>query len=122
MNKIELVQLDTTTIQLIDGDRGINYPNKKDFLNEGYCLFLDSSNLTKNGFNFTSKAFINEKKDQEMGKGRLQRGDLVVNTRGTIGNIGLYTEDIPFEAVRINSGMLIIRGGADYDNKFLVFV
>lgn len=121
MNKYELVQLDMTSIALIDGDRGVNYPNKKDFAENGYCLFLDSSNLTKNGFDFSSKVFINKNKDHAMGKGHLQRGDLVINTRGTIGNIGLYSEDVPFDNVRINSGMLIIRGGADFDNRFLYF-
>lgn len=119
MSKMQLVQLDTTSIQLIDGDRGINYPNKKDLADKGYCLFLDSSNLTKNGFNFSSKVFIDWKKDQDMGKGHLQRGDIVINTRGTIGNIGYYSADIPYDNIRINSGMLIIRGGSDYDNRFL---
>ena len=30
-------------------------------------------------------------------------------TLGTIGNIGLYSEDVPFDNIRINSGMLIFR-------------
>jgi hypothetical protein len=30
-----------------------------------------------------------------------------MTTRGTIGNIGLYSEDVPFDNIRINSGMLI---------------
>jgi hypothetical protein len=119
MNKINLVSLNTTTIQLIDGDRGVNYPSKKDFSHDDFCLFLDSSNLTKNGFNFSSKLFISRDKDKAMGKGRLQRGDIVMNTRGTIGNMGYYKDDIPFNNIRINSGMLIIRGGNDYDNGFL---
>jgi len=119
MSKVNLKQLSDTTIQLIDGDRGVNYPNKKDFSSEDFCLFLDSSNLTKNGFNFSTKVFISRKKDEVMGNGRLNRGDLVMNTRGTIGNMGHYTDSIHYENIRINSGMLIIRGGSDYDNRFL---
>jgi type I restriction enzyme S subunit len=119
MKDVKLVPLDKTTIQLIDGDRGNNYPNKKDFSEEGHCLFLDSSNLTKNGFDFSSKVFINKYKDQTMGKGHLQRRDIVINTRGTIGNIGYYKDNVPYNNIRINSGMLIIRGGADYDNGYL---
>lgn len=38
---------------------------------------------------------------------------------GTIGNIGHYTDDIPYNNVRINSGMLVIRGGDNYNNRFL---
>jgi len=119
MNKVSLVELESTTIQIIDGDRGVNYPKKTEFSEQGYCLFLDSSNLTKNGFDFSSKTFISKEVNERMGKGSLQRGDLVMNTRGTIGNIGLYSDDIPFESIRINSGMVIIRGGTDYDTRFL---
>ncbi|GMV33279.1 MAG: hypothetical protein KPEEDBHJ_03660 [Anaerolineales bacterium] len=119
MSDFPLVELHSTSIQIIDGDRGVNYPKKTEFSEQGYCLFLDSSNLTKNGFDFSSKTFISKAVDERMGKGRLQRGDLVMNTRGTIGNIGLYSDNIPFESVRINSGMVIIRGGKDYDTRFL---
>ena len=119
MIKTKLIPLSQTTIQLVDGDRGVNYPNKKDFSKNDFCLFLDSSNLTKNGFDFATKLFINEEKDKAMGNGKLIRGDLVMNTRGTIGNMGYYKENIPYENIRINSGMLIIRGGNDFDNGFL---
>ncbi len=119
MSDFPLVELHSTSIQIIDGDRGVNYPKKKEFSEQGYCLFLDSSNLTKNGFDFSSKTFISKAVDERMGKGHLQRSDLVMNTRGTIGNIGLYSDNIPFESVRINSGMVIIRGGEDYDTRFL---
>lgn len=119
MIKTKLRPLSGSTIQLVDGDRGVNYPNKKDFSDNGFCLFLDSSNLTKNGFDFSSKVFISKNKDEAMGNGKLKRGDLVMNTRGTIGNMGVYQKNVPYEDIRINSGMLIIRGGADYDNGFL---
>lgn len=42
-----------------------------------------------------------------------------MNTRGTIGNIGFYSDEVTFKSVRINSGMVIIRGGEDYDTRFL---
>jgi len=119
MNKIQLTALDQTTIKLIDGDRGANYPKKSDFSQKGYCLFLDSSNLTKNGFDFTSTSFISENKDNAMGNGKVQNDDLVMNTRGTLGNIGHYTKQVPFENIRINSGMLIIRGGEEFTQNFL---
>lgn len=119
MNKIQLTALDQTTIKLIDGDRGSNYPKKSDFSKKGYCLFLDSSNLTKNGFDFTSTSFISENKDNAMGNGKVQTDDLVMNTRGTLGNIGHYTKQVPFKHIRINSGMLIIRGGEEYTQNFL---
>jgi len=54
MGDFRLVELQSTSIQIIDGDRGVNYPKKTEFGEQGDCLFLDSSNLTKNGFDFSS--------------------------------------------------------------------
>jgi len=119
MKKIELVPLSKTSIQLIDGDRGANYPSKTDFTPTGHCLFLDSSNLSSSGFDFSKRQFISREKDSSMKKGKAQRGDLIMNTRGTVGNIAHYTNDVPYADIRINSGMLLIRGGNEYSNEFL---
>jgi type I restriction enzyme S subunit len=96
-------------IEIIDGDRGKNYPNKKDFLDEGYCLFMNTKNVRLDGFEFNTKMFINEAKDKAMGKGKLKRNDVVMTTRGTIGNLGVFNDEVKFDNIRINSGMLIFR-------------
>jgi type I restriction enzyme S subunit len=100
---------DESLLEIIDGDRGVNYPKAHDFHDEGYCLFLNTKNVRPNGFEFESTMFITEKKDGQLRKGKLERNDVVLTTRGTIGNIGLYTDDVPFDNIRINSGMLIFR-------------
>ena len=100
---------DGTMLEIIDGDRGVNYPKALDFHHEGHCLFLNTKNVRPNGFDFASTMFITAEKDGQLRKGKLKRDDVVLTTRGTIGNVGLYSEDVPFDHVRINSGMLIFR-------------
>ncbi len=100
---------DNTFIKIVDGDRGANYPKKADFLSEGHCLFLNTKNVRPDGFNFDAKMFITEEKDKALRKGKLERRDVVLTTRGTIGNIALYDDTVEFEDIRINSGMLILR-------------
>lgn len=100
---------DTKLLKIIDGDRGVNYPKASDFYDQGHCLFLNTKNVRPDGFNFESKMFITAAKDSQLRKGKLARNDVVMTTRGTIGNIGLFAEDVPFENMRINSGMLIFR-------------
>lgn len=90
--------------EIIDGDRGKNYPKAEEFSDEGYCLFLSAKNVTKDGFLFEQMQFISEEKDNLLRKGKLCRGDIVITTRGTIGNIAFYDDDIPYDNVRINSG------------------
>ena len=94
---------------IIDGDRGKNYPQQHEFLEEGYCLFLNTGNVTSSGFSFESNQFISKEKCDILRKGKLSRNDIVYTTRGTVGNAAFYSESVPYEHVRINSGMVIIR-------------
>ena len=105
----DVVSVLDTNIAIIDGDRGKEYPKEKDFIKSGYCLFLSAKNVTKNGFSFKETTFISKHKEEKLKKGRLSRKDLIITTRGTVGNIAQYGAEIPYDVVRINSGMAIIR-------------
>ena len=103
--------------EIIDGDRGKNYPTADELADKGYCLFLNAKNVTASGFNFDTCVFVSKEKDEVLRKGKLSRGDVVLTTRGTLGNLAFYTEDVPFEHVRINSGMVILRMKQDIVNE-----
>ena len=96
-------------LKTIDGDRGKNYPNKNELLTEGYCLFLSTKNVRQGNFVFDDNIFITKEKDEILRGGKLLRNDVVITTRGTLGNVALYDAKVKFENVRINSGMLILR-------------
>ena len=76
--------------EIIDGDRGKNYPKQGEFYPQGYCLFLNTGNVTKEGLTFEENQFITKEKDEALRKGKLKRGDIVYTTRGTVGNAGYY--------------------------------
>lgn len=99
----------TELCSIIDGDRGKNYPKQEEFFDNEYCLFLNAKNVTANGFDFSNCQFITKEKDACLRKGKLSYGDIVLTTRGTIGNMAYYTEQVPFDNIRINSGMVILR-------------
>lgn len=103
------VNLANAPVEILDGDRGKNYPKKNEFSDNGYCLFLNTKNVTSSGFNFSELNFITEEKDCLLRKGKLERNDIVLTTRGTVGNVAFYNEGVDFENIRINSGMVIIR-------------
>lgn len=96
-------------IEIIDGDRGVNYPKQDEFSNDGYCLFLNTGNVTKHGFDFVNTQFITKQKDCILRKGKLKKDDIVFTTRGTVGNVAHYDDSVPYENIRINSGMVIFR-------------
>ncbi len=98
-----------TIAEIIDGDRGKNYPSQEHFSEKGHCLFLNAGNVTKKGFNFLNISFISKERDELLRKGKLQRNDIVLTSRGTVGNIAFYSEIIEYSHLRINSGMVIFR-------------
>lgn len=99
----------TNICRIIDGDRGKNYPKQEDFSDCGFCLFLNAKNVTAQGFSFENCMYITKEKDALLHNGKLCRGDVVLTTRGTIGNLAFYDTSVPYGNVRINSGMVILR-------------
>lgn len=110
-----------TLIDLIDGDRGDNYPSKSQLLKEGYCLFLSTSNVRKNGFNFKDCVFISKEKDKLLRKGKLELHDVVLTTRGTVGNSAFFSEQIKYINIRINSGMVILRSNQGVHRALFIY-
>ncbi|GAC1375431.1 MAG: restriction endonuclease subunit S [Aquirhabdus sp.] len=96
-------------LAIVDGDRGVNYPKQDEFSKNGHCLFLNTGNVTLDGFKFQECAFITLEKDNVLRKGKLVRNDIVLTTRGTLGNVGFYNERVNYNNIRINSGMVILR-------------
>ena len=108
-------------VDFIDGDRGKNYPTFEEFASTGYCLFLNASNVTSTGFNFDTCMFVTEEKDKSMNKGHLSLYDIVLTSRGTLGNVALYDRHIRYENMRINSGMLIIRPKTNQLSPYFIY-
>ena len=112
--------------QIIDGDRGKSYPGESDFSSFGHTLFLDTRNVKKTGLDFSTTKFISEEKDKELRNGKLISGDFILTSRGTLGNVAYYDENIQkrYSSVRINSAMLILRPllGDKIDPEYILAV
>ena len=119
-NQTTTITLDNL-VEFIDGDRGKNYPTFDEFTSEGYCLFLNASNVTSSGFNFDTCMFVTEEKDKAMNKGHLSAFDIILTSRGTLGNVALYDNNIPYKNVRINSGMLIMRPKTERISAYFIY-
>lgn len=85
--------------QIIDGDRGKSYPGESDFTSFGHTLFLDTGNVKKTGLDFSTTKFISEEKDKELRNGKLILGDFILTSRGTLGNVVYYDENIQKDIV-----------------------
>jgi len=119
MSKWETKELQYCGIDIIDGDRGTNYPSREELQPEGYCLFLSTSNIVDDKFQIDTGDFITEQKDSLLRIGKLIRDDIVLTTRGTVGSVAYYHRRIPYEHMRINSGMVILRCDKTFEPLFL---
>ena len=109
----KVAPLNDSGVSVVDGDRGTEYPKEHQFRESGLCLFLSAKNVTRAGFKFDECQFIDEDRHNKLRKGLLKRNDLVLTTRGTIGNVAFYDSGVPFNVVRINSGMVILRNSGN---------
>lgn len=100
-----------TIFNILDGDRGKNYPHENDFKSTGDTLFLDTGNVTRFGFSFQNKKYILKAKDQALRAGKLKINDFIITSRGTLGNVAFYdaATNCMYPSIRINSAMLILR-------------
>lgn len=122
MSEWKFLTLKEAELEFIDGDRGVNYPKKSELLAEGDCVFLNTGNVRQNSFDFSNLDFITKEKDNLLRNGKLQRDDIVLTTRGTVGNVALYSQEVPFSNIRINSGMVIIRVNKNFWNPYFIYL
>lgn len=92
--------------ELINGDRSSNYPSGKDIVTEG-ILFLSTKNIVNSRIVLSIKQFITQTKFESLSRGKLQRNDLVVTLRGSIGQCAIF--DCEHETGFINAQLMILR-------------
>ncbi|API88053.1 hypothetical protein BKP56_01325 [Marinilactibacillus sp. 15R] len=108
-------------VNVMDGDRGKNYPSKDDFSNKEHTLFLSANNVTKEGFSFKKNQYITEERSNALGNGKLKHNDIILTSRGSVGHIAWYSREVESKVphARINSGMLILRSNNNIEANFI---
>ncbi|MBP2605308.1 restriction endonuclease subunit S [Acinetobacter calcoaceticus] len=118
MTNFTEVELGKTKIQFIDGDRSSRYPKRDEFVEQG-ILFLNTESISTGSINISAANFITEEKFAEIKKGRVKRGDILLTTRGSVGNVAYVNHDI---LGLINAQMLILRANQqEINSKFLFY-
>lgn len=115
----EVKPLRDTDIVIEDGDRGKNYPKKSELLKSGYCPFLNNKNIIDDKISLVDSDFITEERHNLLRKGTININDIILTTRGSVGNIGIFNKYLGYEFARINSGMIIIKNKEDFNLMYL---
>ncbi len=102
--------------ELINGDRSSNYPSGDDLKKSG-ILFLNTKNITNGVIELIDPVFITGEKFNALSRGKLQRNDLVITLRGTLGSCAIFNTE--YEAGFINAQLMIIRPKMNMTSDFL---
>ncbi|WP_345882150.1 restriction endonuclease subunit S [Shewanella algae] len=106
-------------VDLINGDRGKNYPNKSEYVDEG-IPFINTGHIDPNGsLSVNRMNFISEDKYNSLGSGKIQKNDIVYCLRGaTMGKTAIVN---PFETGAIASSLVIVRPNKNLYFKFAYY-
>ena len=98
-------------LQIINGDRGKNYPSKKELHETGDIPFISALNINDNTISTEQLLYVDKKRYDILRSGKLKKGDLVLCIRGSLGKNCRY----PFESGAIASSLVIIRSYLNVD-------
>ena len=90
--------------QMINGDRGKNYPSGNDFVEDG-VPFVNAGHLHNRKVDFCDMNYITEDKFNLLSQGKMQDGDILYCLRGSLGKHGL----VDFERGAVASSLVILR-------------
>jgi type I restriction enzyme S subunit len=104
-------------ISFIDGDRSSKYPKRSELVAEG-VPFLNSTNISNATLGKHGLDCITVEKAASIRKGKVQEGDIVMTTRGSIGKVAICPSWASGSV--INAQMLLLRAdGVDLEAKYL---
>lgn len=90
---------------LINGDRGKNYPAKSKLSFEKGIPFISAINMDNKSISKDKLLYLTQKQYDLLGSGKLEKGDLVVCIRGSLGKNCIY----PYDEGAIASSLVICR-------------
>ena len=111
----EVTRLGDTAI-LENGDRSSKYPSGTEILEEG-ILFLSTKNIKNSELILDTCQFISQQKFESLSRGKLQRYDLVITLRGTLGSCAIF--DCDHNTGFINAQILILRSKETIHHVYL---
>lgn len=107
-----------STINLFNGDRGPNYPSKRDYQLIG-IPFINAGAIVNGELDKTEFNYISGEKYSALRAGKIQQGDILYCLRGSLGKTAIVREK--FEGA-ISSSLCIMRTNEGLLNEFLYYL
>ncbi len=102
---------------ILNGDRGVNYPNENQFIPFG-IPFVNAGNLENGRVNWDNMNYITEDRYNLLGGGKIKKGDILFCLRGSLGKYAL----VNFSGGAPASSLCIIRAKENTVPSFLLYI
>lgn len=106
------------SINLYNGDRGINYPSKKDYQSSG-VPFINAGDIVDGELNEAEFNYISEEKYNALRAGKIQQGDILYCLRGSLGKTAIVHQK--FKGA-ISSSLCILRANESLLKEYLYYL
>ena len=80
-------------VELINGDRGKNYPAKSKLSSIGDIPFISALNLSNGSINKNDLLYLSKQQYDLLSRGKLKNNDLIFCLRGSLGKNGIFNMD-----------------------------
>lgn len=107
-----------TLADLYNGDRGKNYPSKKDYQVSG-IPFINAGALNNGRLDESEFNFITEQKYNDLSSGKIMRNDILYCLRGSLGKMAFVDTDVKGA---ISSSLCILRAKTAISTKYLFYL
>ncbi|MDO4607189.1 MAG: restriction endonuclease subunit S [Bowdeniella nasicola] len=101
--------------QLINGDRGKNYPAKSKLHSAGSYPFVSASNFDRNGLVAEGMLYLDAEQFDKLGSGKFENDDYLVCIRGSLGKYCCIRDGVG----AIASSLVILRAFISDSNQLL---
>lgn len=106
------------SINLYNGDRGTNYPSKKDYQSSGIS-FINAGAIVDGELNEAEFNYISEDKYDALRAGKIQQGDILYCLRGSLGKTAIVQQKLKGA---ISSSLCILRTNESLLKEFLYYL
>ena len=106
------------SINLYNGDRGTNYPSKKDYQSSG-IPFVNAGAIVDGELNEEEFNYISEDKYDSLRAGKIQQGDILYCLRGSLGKTAIVHQK--FKGA-ISSSLCILRANESLLKEYLYYL
>ena len=120
MSNFKNIKISDLPLHISDGNYSSKYPRADEMVSHG-VPFIRANNLKNGTVIWEDMKYISSEKHEELQKGHLEEGDVLITVRGDIGKLSIVPRD--FIDANINAQIVLLRvyDRSKLDNKFLFY-